>query len=137
MRVLFETFLTVHAQQDDLVVPEAADDADGLNYLAGRSFSEVNRQAYRGTALAHSEGGVPSMNIILPSVSPYAIGELLYFFEYAVAVSGYGLGVNPFDQPGVEDYKRNMFALLNKPGFEAEHARLSTEAEDGTAHRID
>jgi len=125
-RTLFETFLTVEDQQLDVIINEAEDDSDGLNYLAGKTLAEVNLKAYEGTSLAHTSGGVPNARIMLPNQSPCAIGELLYFFEFAVALSGYSLGVNPFDQPGVEAYKANMFALLNKPGFEEQHEILSS-----------
>ncbi|PLX31427.1 MAG: glucose-6-phosphate isomerase [Ignavibacteria bacterium] len=118
MRTLFETFLTIDELDDRTVVPSASDDTDGLNYLAGRAFSEVNRSAMLGTALAHRTGGTPNLAIHLRDGSARSIGALLYFFETAVALNGYALGVNPFDQPGVEEYKRNMFALLGKPGFE-------------------
>jgi glucose-6-phosphate isomerase len=102
-------------------VPE---DTDELNYLAGKSLHEVNMQAYRGTALAHHEGGVPNMTISLPTLDAYNLGALIYFFEKACAVSGCLLGINPFNQPGVEHYKRNMFALLRKPGAESEAERV-------------
>jgi glucose-6-phosphate isomerase len=123
-RNIFETFVTVDETQLDVMIEEAENNADGLNYLAGKTLADVNTSAYEATALAHKDGGVPNSRIIMPSLSPFAVGELLYFFEYAVAVSGYALGVNPFDQPGVEAYKKNMFALLNKPGFEDQSAEL-------------
>jgi glucose-6-phosphate isomerase len=120
-RMLFETFLFddggEEALQVPLQVPLAEDDTDGLNYLVGSSFAEINRNAMRGTALAHLSGGVPNAAILLDGVTPASVGALLYFFETTVALSGYALGVNPFDQPGVEEYKRNMFALLDKPGY--------------------
>ena len=100
-------------------VPEDPDDADGLNYLAGSEVSFVNTKAYEATARAHREGGVPNMTIALEKLTPYSMGALIYFFEVACAVSGLMLGVNPFDQPGVEDYKRHMFELLGKPGYKA------------------
>jgi len=117
-RMLFETFLVADAVAGDIPVPALADDTDGMNFVAGMPFHEVNSNAHIGTALAHREGGVPNCTIHLPDVGAGSIGALLYMFETAVAYSGYALGVNPFDQPGVEDYKRNMFALLGKPGFE-------------------
>ncbi len=123
MRNLFETFLVLanedigEVDADTLTVPEDGSDLDGLNYLAGRSFASINDVAYRATAMAHDSGDVPNATIVLPDPSPHSIGQLFYFFEVAVALGGYALGVNPFDQPGVEDYKRNMFALLGKPGF--------------------
>jgi glucose-6-phosphate isomerase len=125
-RMLFETFLVTDAVEADILVPTTEDDADGMDFVAGKSFLDVNLNAHRGTALAHSEGGVPNSTIHLPDVSAASIGELLYMFETAVAYGGYALGVNPFDQPGVEDYKRNMFALLGKPGYEDLRARLLT-----------
>ena len=97
---------------------------DGLNYLAGKTVDYVNRKALEGTLLAHSDGGVPSLVVRVPRLSEYSFGQLVYFFEKACAISGYLLGVNPFDQPGVEAYKRNMFALLGKPGFEKEREAL-------------
>ncbi|MBR9974903.1 MAG: glucose-6-phosphate isomerase [Bacteroidetes bacterium] len=123
-RRLFETFLFSESVGTDIEVPSAVEDTDGLNFLAGSRFAEVNADALRGTALAHHEGGVPNATILLPGITPASIGALLYFFETAVALGGYALGVNPFDQPGVEAYKRNMFALLRKPGFEETRERL-------------
>ncbi len=123
-RSLFETFLFDAADDAAIHVPSAEDDTDGLNYLEGSSFADINRNAMRGTALAHRAGGVPNASIELNGITPATIGALLYFFETAVALSGYALGVNPFDQPGVEEYKRNMFALLNKPGYEERGAML-------------
>ncbi len=117
-RDIFETFLLVEKSRNALQVPELEDDLDGLNYLAGKSLDFVNDKAYKGTAEAHSEGGVPNITLTLKDRSPGALGELFYFFERAVAMTGYLMGVNPFDQPGVEFYKRNMFQLLNKPGYE-------------------
>ncbi|MBI5648534.1 MAG: glucose-6-phosphate isomerase [Ignavibacteriae bacterium] len=123
-RRMFETFLLAESDGDDLLVPDTGDETDGLQYLAGQPFSWITLRAWEGTALAHESGGTPNLAIRLPSIRPDSIGALLYFFEIAVAISGYAMGVNPFDQPGVEDYKRNMFALLGKPGFEAERAAL-------------
>ena len=119
------------------MVEEEEDDSDGLNYLAGKTLAEVNEQAYQGTAQAHKDGNVPNTRIIMPSLSPYAVGELLYFFEYAVGVSGYSLGVNPFNQPGVEAYKQNMFALLNKPGFEERAKELGEKLSASSQHIIE
>lgn len=116
----FETVITVRKDRNELIIPEDANDLEGLNYLAGKSVGFVNEMASRGTMLAHVDGDVPNLEIIIPEISPYHIGSLIYFFEMACAISGYILDVNPFDQPGVEDYKRNMFALLGKPGFEDE-----------------
>lgn len=123
-RMLFETFLHAEFSGEDMVVPRIDADIDGLNFLAGTSFAEINRNALLGTALAHSSGDVPNSTITLERLDAEALGGLLYMFEIAVALGGYALGVNPFDQPGVEEYKRNMFALLDKPGFEEERARL-------------
>lgn len=123
-RSIFATTVWVDQAGVDLLVPADAKDSDGLNYLAGRSLSEVNRKAFEGIVLAHTDGGVPNLVVELPELSPYYLGALLYFFQKACALSGYLLGVNPFDQPGVEMYKRNMFALLDKPGFAAQRAEL-------------
>ena len=97
---------------------------DGLNFLTGRTMAEINRKAFEGTVLAHADGGTPSLVVRIPAATEENLGYLIYFFEKACAVSGYMLGVNPFDQPGVESYKRNMFALLGKPGYEAEREAL-------------
>jgi len=117
-RHLFETVITVKKPKREIIIEKDELNLDGLNYLTGKSIDYVNKQAYLGTLLAHSDGGVPNMLIELPDVSPKSFGHLVYFFEKACAISGYILGVNPFDQPGVEDYKKNMFALLEKPGYE-------------------
>ena len=114
-RTLVETFLMVDDDGGDLAVPDSADNLDGLNYLAGQTMRHVNRNAYEGTARAHTDGGVPNMTVWLDRIAPGPLGEVIYFFEHAVAVSGYLLGVNPFDQPGVEAYKKEMFRLLGKP----------------------
>lgn len=135
-RMLFETFLTVRAPREDLCIPGGAF-GDGLEYLNGESLSSINEKAYRGTALAHLQGGVPNMCIALPDLSAHAIGELLYFFEYAVALSGYALEINPFDQPGVEAYKKNMFALLGKEGFEREREMMEEEQHKHAVHRVE
>ncbi|MBC8314369.1 MAG: glucose-6-phosphate isomerase [Bacteroidetes bacterium] len=116
-RNLFETVLSVKRSGRELRIPTDADNNDGLNFLAGKTLSEVNCQAELGTLMAHVDGGVPNIRISIPSLDEYNLGELIYFYEFACALSGYTLGVNPFDQPGVEAYKRNMFALLGKPGF--------------------
>lgn len=113
-RNIFETFLLVDSSRRQLEVPRFDDDRDGLNYIAGRTMDDVNDKAYRGTAEAHKDGGVPNLAIRLKDRSPATLGGLFYFFEHAVALSGYILGVNPFDQPGVEFYKKNMFRLLGK-----------------------
>ncbi len=114
-RHLFETLLEIGRPRLDLVVGEEAEDLDGLNYLAGKTFDHINKKAAEGTVLAHVAGGVPNLKITIPEASSHHVGYLFYFFELACAVSGYLLGVNPFDQPGVEAYKQNMFRLLGKP----------------------
>ncbi|MCD8261016.1 MAG: glucose-6-phosphate isomerase [Bacteroides sp.] len=119
-RTIFETVISVEKTQHSLKVPSDEANLDGLNFLAGKRVDEVNKMAELGTQIAHVDGGVPNMRILVPEVNEYYIGELLYFFEKACGISGYILGVNPFDQPGVEAYKKNMFALLNKPGYEEE-----------------
>ena len=118
-RILTETVIRVARSAQPLVLEAEAEDLDGLNYLAGRTMDFVNESALRGTQLAHLDGGVPVSILSLETLDAYTLGELLYFFEFACGVSGYVLGVNPFDQPGVESYKKNMFALLGKPGYEA------------------
>lgn len=117
-RIIFETFISVTNSGKKLVIPKEVNDSDQLNYLSGKRLSEVNRNAETATIIAHSDGGVPVITINVPELDEYYMGQLIYFFELACAVSGYILDVNPFDQPGVEAYKKNMFALLNKPGFE-------------------
>lgn len=117
-RHLIETVLQVGDTKEDVIIPEDERDLDGLNYLAGRSLNQVNNHAFEGTLLAHVDGGVPNMVLEVPVLDAYYIGKLLYFFEKACGISGYMLGVNPFNQPGVEAYKKNMFALLGKPGYE-------------------
>ena len=124
MRNLFETVITVSKTRRKVTIPSASDDADGLNYLVGKDLQYVNRMAQMGTMLAHVDGGVPNISITIPSVTEETLGQMIYFFEAACGLSGYILGVNPFDQPGVEAYKKNMFALLGKPGFEEETRRL-------------
>ena len=120
MRNLFETVLSVENPSHKLLVPDDAKNLDKLNYLAGKAIHEVNHKAELGTTLAHVDGGVPNLRISVPTIDENTIGQLIYFYEIACAVSGYLLDVNPFDQPGVEAYKKNMFALLGKPGFEKE-----------------
>ncbi len=124
-RTLFETVISVEAPMSDIELTKTEDDLDGLNYLAGMSMSEVNNRAMLGTVLAHVDGGVPNLIIKVPKLDAYTYGYLVYFFMKACAISGYLLGVNPFDQPGVEAYKSNMFALLNKPGYEDQHDELN------------
>jgi glucose-6-phosphate isomerase len=126
-RHIFESMLRVGKPQRELKVPVDPADADGLNFIAGKGLSEVNEQAARGTYLAHHDGGVPIIGIDIPEINEEVLGQLLYFFEFACAISGYMLGVNPFDQPGVEAYKKNMFALLGKPGFEDLAAKLKKQ----------
>lgn len=124
LRVMFETVIRVNESRQELQIPVDAENLDGLNYISGMRLQEVNHMAEEGTLLAHVDGGVPNIRINIPEVNEYHIGELLYFFEMACAISGYLLEVNPFDQPGVEAYKKNMFALLGKPGFEKETEAL-------------
>lgn len=123
-RILFETIISVKNPVHKLVIPLQKEDSDQLNYLAGKRLSEVNHNAEAGTIIAHNDGDVPVISITIPSLEEYYIGQLIYFFELACGVSGYILDVNPFDQPGVEAYKKNMFALLNKPGYESEGKKL-------------
>jgi len=123
-RVLFETVLNVENAGDDLVIEATPDNIDGLNFLAGKKMSFVNNKAFLGTLLAHNDGGVPNMIINIPEINEYCLGQLIFFFEKACGISGYILDVNPFNQPGVEAYKKNMFALLGKPGYEAEKDAL-------------
>jgi len=117
-RILFETFLILESSKRQVTIPLWENDGDGLNYLSGKTLDYVNEKAFRGTAAAHLEGGVPNMTLTIKERTPKALGQLFYFFERAIAMSGYLLEVNPFDQPGVEMYKKNMFMLLNKPGYE-------------------
>ena len=123
-RILMETVIELREQGDGPVIREEDEDTDKLNYLAGRDMAYVNQMALNGTMLAHEEGGVPCMKISIADQSEHSLGELFYFYEFACGVSGYMLGVNPFDQPGVESYKKNMFALLGKPGYENEREKL-------------
>ncbi|MBR1994235.1 MAG: glucose-6-phosphate isomerase, partial [Alistipes sp.] len=117
-RTLFETIISVAAPKNKVVVEADEENLDGLNFMAGKRISEINRMAELGVQLAHVDGGVPNIRIEIPQIDEATIGGLLYFFEKACGISGYILGVNPFDQPGVEAYKKNMFALLDKPGYE-------------------
>ena len=116
-RTIFETVISVETTRHSLIVPSDEQNLDGLNYLAGRHVDEVNKMAELGTQMAHVDGGVPNVRIVMPALTERYLGQLLYFFEKACGVSGYVLGVNPFNQPGVEAYKKNMFALLGKPGY--------------------
>ena len=119
-RIIFETVISVEKSAHELQIPFDEANLDGLNYIAGKRIDQVNKMAELGTRIAHIDGGVPNMKITLPELSEYCLGSLIYFFEAACGISGYLLGVNPFNQPGVEAYKRNMFALLEKPGYEKE-----------------
>ncbi|MDD6035071.1 MAG: glucose-6-phosphate isomerase [Lachnospiraceae bacterium] len=123
-RTMFETVMELEKPTHELLIEEEPVDLDGLNYLAGKSIDFINKSAMKGTKLAHTDGGVPNLVIRVPERKERSLGELFYFFEFACGISGYLLGVNPFDQPGVESYKKNMFALLGKPGFEKEREEL-------------
>ena len=123
-RILFETVINVENAKREIIINEEKVDLDGLNYLAGQTVDFVNKKAFQGTLLAHTDGSVPNLLINLPKIDEYNFGYMVYFFEKACALSGYILGVNPFNQPGVEAYKKNMFALLGKPGFEKEKEEL-------------
>lgn len=123
-RTMFETVINVDKPSTEIILEEEEVDLDGLNYLAGKSVDFVNKNAMKGTLLAHTDGNVPNLMVTIPEQNEFFLGELFYFFEFACGVSGYILGVNPFDQPGVESYKKNMFALLGKPGFEAQREEL-------------
>lgn len=123
-RTMFETVLNIETSREEIIIGEEPVDLDGLNYLAGKNVDFVNKSAMNGTILAHTDGQVPNFMINVPEVNEFYLGELFYFFEFACGVSGYLLGVNPFNQPGVESYKKNMFALLGKPGYEAQREEL-------------
>lgn len=122
--ITFETVLNVETVNRDIILEAEENDLDGLNYLADKPMDFVNKNAMKGTILAHVDGGVPNLMITIPAMDEYSLGQLFYFFEFACGISGYLLGINPFDQPGVEAYKKNMFALLGKPGFEEAQAAL-------------
>ncbi len=124
LRNLFETVLYVENSKEDIVVGIDPENVDGLNFLSGKTVDFVNKKAFEGTLLAHTDGGVPNLVVRIKALDEYTMGQLFYFFEKACGISGYMLGVNPFNQPGVESYKRNMFALLGKPGYEAEKEAL-------------
>ena len=126
-RVMFETVVDIKTPQQDLFIEKSADNFDGLDFLANQNMSVVNRKAMEGTILAHTDGGVPNVVLEVDALDEYNLGYLIYFFEKACAISGYLLGVNPFDQPGVESYKKNMFALLGKPGYEEQKAQLEAK----------
>ena len=123
-RIMFETVINVETSREEIILKEEPVDLDGLNYLAGKSVDFVNKSAMNGTILAHTDGQVPNFMVNVPEVNEFYLGQLFYFFEFACGVSGYLLGVNPFNQPGVEDYKKNMFALLGKPGYEEQREAL-------------
>jgi len=123
-RTIFETVISVDKVQHSVLVPSDDENLDGLNYMAGKHVDEVNKMAELGTQLAHVDGGVPNIRIIVPELNEYWIGQLIYMFEKGCGISGYVLGVNPFNQPGVEAYKKNMFALLGKPGYEEESKKI-------------
>ncbi|MCI9657752.1 MAG: glucose-6-phosphate isomerase [Lachnospiraceae bacterium] len=123
-RIMFETVLCVDECEQEIVMGEEPVDLDGLNYLAGRNIDFINKNAMNGTILAHTDGNVPNLLVNIPRQDEISLGQLFYFFEFACGISGYLLGVNPFNQPGVESYKKNMFALLGKPGYEAEREEL-------------
>jgi glucose-6-phosphate isomerase len=126
-RIMFETVVDIKAPKSDFFLSEDAENLDGLNFLTGQNMSEVARKAFEGTVLAHSEGGVPNIILELEKIDEENIGYMIYFFEYACAIACYMTGVNPFDQPGVEGYKNNMYALLGKPGYEAHRAELEAK----------
>lgn len=123
-RTIFETVLSVETPEHETIIPTDSDNLDGLNYIAGKRVDQVNKMAELGTRIAHVDGGVPNLRITIPALREVYLGQLIYFFEKACGISGYMLGVNPFNQPGVEDYKRNMFALLEKPGYEQQTAAI-------------
>lgn len=120
LRNIFETVLRVEKPGKDIQIKEDDENLDKLNFLTGKTLDFVNKKAIEGTMLAHQDGNVPNLAVNIPEMTPYYFGQMVYFFEKACGISGYLLGVNPFDQPGVEAYKRNMFALLGKPGYEKE-----------------
>ena len=121
---MFETVVSFDKPRAEIIIKEDAENVDGLNFLAGKTMDFVNEKAFQGTVLAHTDGGVPNIIINNDDMSEKTLGYLIYFFEKACAVSGYVLSINPFDQPGVESYKKNMFALLGKPGYEKEKETL-------------
>ena len=123
-RTMFETVLLIDKPEEDILINKEEVDLDGLNYISGKTLDYVNKQAAKGVILAHVTGNVPNLVISIPEATPFNLGYLFYFFEKAVAIGGYMLGINPFDQPGVEEYKKNMFALLEKPGYEEETKKL-------------
>ena len=130
-RMLFETVISVEESDHRVLIPGDADDLDQLNYLEGKKIDHVNKMAELGTILAHQDGGVPNIRISIPELNARWLGQLLCFFENACGISGYMLGINPFNQPGVEAYKKNMFALLEKPGYEEESSRIKSRLQAG------
>ena len=130
LRNIFETVIKVEKPRKNIVIKEDKENLDGLNFIAGKDVDYVNKKALEGTMLAHNDGGVPNLLITVPELSEYYFGSLVYFFEKACGISGYILGVNPFDQPGVEAYKKNMFALLGKPGYEEEREKLEERLKE-------
>jgi glucose-6-phosphate isomerase len=129
-RMFFETVVSVEKPESEYVIEKDAENLDGLNFIAGKTLDYVNKKATDGVILAHIDGGVPNLGVNIPEVTPYHLGYVFYFFEKACGVSGYLLGVNPFDQPGVEAYKKNMFALLGKPGYEEEGKKLEAKLSE-------
>ena len=123
-RIMFETVMEVEEPTEQITIGEEPVDLDGLNYLAGKTMDFVNKSAMNGTILAHTDGQVPNLKVTIPAQDEKSLGQLFYMYEFACGVSGYILGVNPFNQPGVESYKKNMFALLGKPGYEKEREEL-------------
>ena len=124
-RIMFETVVLIDEAKNDIFIQDDPENVDGLNFLSGRSMSYINRKAFEGTVLAHTDGDVPNVILSIPEANEEELGYLIYFFEKACAISGYIMGINPFDQPGVESYKKNMFALLGKPGYEAQKEELA------------
>ena len=129
-RTIFETVISIEKPNHTLLFPNDEENLDGLNFLVGKRVDDVNKMAELGTRLAHVDGGVPNMRVSMPELNEYYLGQVIYFFEIACGISGNLLGVNPFNQPGVEAYKKNMFALLNKPGYEAESKAIKERLEN-------
>ena len=130
-RSIFETVLSVETPNRELLFPHDDENLDGLNFLEGKRVDQVNKMAELGTRLAHVDGGVPNIRIIIPKLDEYYLGQLIYFFEKACGISGLVQNVNPFNQPGVEAYKKNMFALLDKPGYESESQAIKQRLSEG------
>lgn len=129
-RIMFETVISIDNPNNKILIPENKENLDGLNYLANKRIDHVNKMAELGTLIAHVDGGVPNIKIQIPTLNEYYLGQLIYFFEIACAISGYMMAINPFDQPGVEAYKKNMFALLEKPGFEKETESIKNKLKN-------